>query len=252
VDSLKWWLPSVRRFRPPASPCARAAAPCSVRKSMAPCGPVAVQVRRTVHEMHPPDGRPSAHPGRAACPKRAVVPEAGSAQAPAGRQPAMGEAALPPAPSARPTHDQAALPGTRNRDSPRHAARCRRSACPQPGRGRARCASRTPSLSARSDRLIEVRSIDLICSAPGGVVCRSRTAPAACESSSIARPAWARRTAPASVASRLHSARRNQRALPFGSRTPSDTGRGALRHDDPNVLPVSHLPWGAPYTGVNP
>ena len=182
------------------------------------------------------------------CPKRAA------AQAPAGRQPAMGEAALPLAPSARPTHDQAALPGTRNRDAPRHSARCRRRACPQTGSRTARCASRKPSLSTRSDRLIELRFLDLICSAPGGAVCRSRTAPAACGSRPIARPAWPRRTAPANVAPRLRSARRNQRAPRFGSRAPSDTGRGALRHDDPNALPVSRprLPWGAPYTGVNP
>ena len=66
--------------------------------------------RRTVQEMHRPDGRPWSAGGRRA------VPEAGSGRQGGhipGRQPAMGEAALPPlSPSARLTHGQAAPPGT--------------------------------------------------------------------------------------------------------------------------------------------
>lgn len=72
-------------------------------------------------------GADSTHdPGNAPAGRPAVVregppavPEAGSSQAPMGRQPAMGEAALPPFPSARPTHGQTALPGTPARGEPR-------------------------------------------------------------------------------------------------------------------------------------
>jgi hypothetical protein len=87
--------------------------PCSVAKSMALLGRIPAQVRRTVHEMHRLDG----------CPwSEGVAGGARSGQssgADGTAQPAMGEAALPPLPSARPTHDQATLPSNTARDESR-------------------------------------------------------------------------------------------------------------------------------------
>ena len=181
--------------------------------------------------------------GRRWCPKRAVRGR------PTGTPTGDGRGgAFPLIPSARLTHGQAALPGTLSGRS-RATRRPLPAGClPQPGRrGRLRCASRAASRSTRSDWLINVT-----CSAPGGGACHWHSASAGDGSSPTARSAWLLRTPVSSVAPRLRSAHRKRRALLFGMRSPSDTGRGALPRDAPNVSPVPRLPWGAPYTRVNP
>ena len=239
-----WCLPS-DACRPRRLPtCGRAASGVRFAKRMA--SRKRVPARGSTHgPENAPAGRPRVvRRGRRRCPKRAVC--RASDRDPNRR---WARRRFPPcslsAPHPRPGGPPGDTVRKESRDTPPVAG-----GVPAPNQVEENAgAARHEQRLARPGR---TGLINVTCSAPGGGACRWRSASAGGGSSPTARSAWLPRTPASTVAPRLRSAHRKRRALPFGMRSPSDTGRGALRRDAPNVSPVSRLPWGAPYTRVNP
>ena len=234
VDSLKWCVCHPTPTAP-ASPYMREGRfRCSVRQENG--ARKRIRGRGSTHDpRNAPAGRRHVVRGSPA------VPEAGSARASNGTASRRwARRRVPSIPSARLTHGQAAPPGDtvrkESRDTPPVAG-----GVPAPTKSKRtpRCASRAAS---RLDP-VGSGSINFTCSAPGGGACHWHSASA---DDGTARPHGQPTAADAvsTVAPLLPAPTASGGRCRSGVRTPSDTGRGALRRDAPNVSPVSRLPWG--------